>query len=337
MQKVVRYITTMAGRPRRTPEYIVPAANILSNRAIRHEVWRQIDLYPRIDTPQHCLEWLAERKLVRNNVDCPGCLNPCRKSVRNALQDGFKWRCQRCHFEQGMRTDSFFKDSRITLRDAIMMMYFWAADLPQSFMTRELAVSKKTAIDWMKKFRKICYTQMAANPPLIGGQDANGDPIIVEIDESKYFHRKYHRGRLTEGHWVFGVIDRSDGTCMMKVVPNRKRATLEPLIEEWVLPGSRIISDGWAAYRRLDQLGGGTYQHDVVVHEQNFVDPADPEIHTNNVENMWMRAKYKLKRQFGTYRKLFPSYLREFCWRNSIGRDPFAMIIQHIVKQHPFP
>ena len=75
-----------------------------------------------------------------------------------------------------------------------------------------------------------------------------------------------------------------------------------------------IMSDGWPAYHNLDQLNGGVYIHDVVIHEQNFVDPLHPEVHTQNVENMWMRAKRKLRRQFGTARPLFITYLEEFLW-----------------------
>ncbi|KAI0224345.1 hypothetical protein LSAT2_024645 [Lamellibrachia satsuma] len=50
------------------------------------------------------------------------------------------------------------------------------------------------------------------------------------------------------------------------------------------------MSDGWPAYHNLDQLNDGVYLHGVVIHEQNFVNPLHPEIHIQNVENMWMRA-----------------------------------------------
>ena len=29
----------------------------------------------------------------------------------------------------------------------------------------------------------------------------------MEIDESKFGKRKYHRGRSVDGHWVFGGIE----------------------------------------------------------------------------------------------------------------------------------
>jgi hypothetical protein len=62
------------------------------------------------------------------------------------------------------------------------------------------------------------------------------------------------------------------------------------------------------------------YEHSVVVHQHNFVDPLDADVHTQDVENMWMRAKRKIWRQFGTSRVLFPSYLHEFMYRNQFQR-----------------
>ena len=87
---------------------------------------------------------------------------------------------------------------------------------------------------------------------------------------------------------VFAAIEWDSGLCM-QVVPDRTVQTLVPIIQQWCLPGTHIISDGWAAYKNLAQLkGGGVYLHDVVVHQQNFVDHLHPELHTKNSENLWM-------------------------------------------------
>ena len=45
------------------------------------------------------------------------------------------------------------------------------------------------------------------------------------------------------------------------------------------------------------------------MHELNFVNPIDNDIHTQNVENHWMRVKRKLRQQFGTHKDLFKSHL----------------------------
>ena len=63
-------------------------------------------------------------------------------------------------------------------------------------------------------------------------------------------------------------------------VPDRTAETLEAKIKEYILPGTHIMSDGWASYGNIDQIDNWIYTHEVVIHERNFVDPKDPMIHT---------------------------------------------------------
>ncbi len=111
-------------------------------------------------------------------------------------------------------------------------------------------------------------------------------PKIVEIDESCFTksRRSYHP-RVTPSFWLFGGIERGTQKSFLVEVPDRSRATLEPIITEWIQPGTRIMSDGWASYYNLKQIHGGIYDHSVVVHEHHFVDPEDDSVHTQNIEN----------------------------------------------------
>jgi len=52
-------------------------------------------------------------------------------------------------------------------------------------------------------------------------------------------------------------------------------------------------------------MDGVNYPHETVIHDANFVNPDNPDIHTQNIENMWMSVKRKLRRQFETSRALF--------------------------------
>ncbi|GFN80984.1 hypothetical protein PoB_000749000 [Plakobranchus ocellatus] len=125
----------------------------------------------------------------------------------------------------------------------------------------------------------------------------------------------------------------------MVTVPNRTRATLEPVIERFILPDSHIVSDGWAAYESLEALRGGVCTHAVVIHQRHFVDRDDLDVHTQNIENTWMRAKRKIKRQFGTSRDLFPTYLYyEFMWRNRFrnSRSCFGHFVTSVNNIYTF-
>ena len=66
---------------------------------------------------------------------------------------------------------------------------------------------------------------------------------VVEIDESKFGRRKYNRGRYSLGDWVFGDIERSRNNVFMVEVANRSAATLLPIIQQFVMPGTTVISD----------------------------------------------------------------------------------------------
>ena len=112
----------------------------------------------------------------------------------------------------------------------------------------------------------------------------DGTSVVVEIDKTKFFHRKYHRGQWRPGHWVFGGIERGSGKCFLVEVPDRRAVTLKEAIVQYILPGTHIISDGWAAYAQIENINHGIYRHDVIVHHEHFVNPNDDAIHTQNVE-----------------------------------------------------
>ena len=131
----------------------------------------------------------------------------------------------------------------------------------------------------------------------------------MQIDESKFGKRKYHRGHHVEGQWVLGGIESDSRKCFMIAVEKRDEATLLPIIKKWIDPGTTIISDCWKAYFNLEKHG---YIHKTVNHSKEFVNDAGD--HTNKIEGHWRQAKAKLP-TFGIRKIYFSSYLAEFMWR----------------------
>ena len=78
---------------------------------------------------------------------------------------------------------------------------------------------------------------------------------IVEVDESKFGRRKYHRGHPVRGQWVFGGVERESGRTFLVPVPDRTADTLVAIIRDWIEPGTKVISDCWGAYRNLESQG----------------------------------------------------------------------------------
>ena len=62
---------------------------------------------------------------------------------------------------------------------------------------------------------------------LHGNLKLGGRGKTIEIDESMFGHkRKYNRGRVSQGTWVFGMVERGTGQTLAFRVPNRTRETL---------------------------------------------------------------------------------------------------------------
>ena len=103
---------------------------------------------------------------------------------------------------------------------------------------KEAGVSKRVAIDWFNFCRYVCGQYFLDHPIIIGGPGT-----VVEIDELKFGKRKYNRGRAINGQWVFGGIERGTTKSFMVVVEDRSASTLLPIIQQYIRPGTLIISD----------------------------------------------------------------------------------------------
>ena len=127
---------------------------------------------------------------------------------------------------------------------------------------------------------------------------------------------QYQRGRrpLTE-KWVLGLFDSQyqPARLYLQLVRRRNAATLLPIIQWRVQPGSLIFTDEWSAYRWIQGTLGLNYQ--MVNHSINFVDPATG-VHTQHAESNWCAAKEKFRKKKGnTNPNFLQEYLQEFTWR----------------------
>ncbi len=148
----------------------------------------------------------------------------------------------------------------------------------------------------------------------------------------------YSRRATSSEIWVFGLVDVSVSPALgyMEIVPNRTAATLLPIIQSHVAPGTIVHSDQWAAYNGVGSLPN-VNSHSTVNHSVTFVDPVTG-THTQHVESYWNRCKTKFKRMKGVDSNQLPSYLDEFMWRERSGRThrvSFDNIILDIAAQYP--
>jgi transposase-like protein len=150
---------------------------------------------------------------------------------------------------------------------------------------------------------------------------------VVEIDESKFGRRKFHRGKHVEGQWVFGLIDRESGAVVLVPVEKRDKETLLPIINRWVHKGSIIMSDCWKAYDCLKDEG---FIHLSVNHSLTFKDPETGAC-TNRIEATWRAVKEHYKSS-SRRKYFFGGYLAKYAFLKHCrikGLDIFETFMRH--------
>ncbi|KAL7724564.1 hypothetical protein ACLKA6_012875 [Drosophila palustris] len=167
----------------------------------------------------------------------------------------------------------------------------------------EMKWSRQSIIDWKSFLREVYIDWSVTHSlPKLGGVGR-----VVEIDEAKVGKRKYNCGRVVEGQWLFGGIDRESGDFFIVPVESRNTETLLAIVRDRIADGTTIMSDCWRAYNCLESEG---FVHQTVNHSKNFVDP-ETQAHTQNIERLWRDMKDFIPR-FGKKKEHYHGYLAKF-------------------------
>ena len=133
---------------------------------------------------------------------------------------------------------------------------------------------------------------------------------------------QYNRGRrAARESWVFGIVsvEYTPARGYFQVVERQDAATLLPIVQTCLLPGTEVHTDDWAAYNRLIGLPNVS-GHQVVEHAHTFVDPRTG-VHTQEVQFTWSQLKLGWNRRKGLRRQDLQSYLDERMWRQWRGES----------------
>ena len=135
--------------------------------------------------------------------------------------------------------------------------------------------------------------------------------MTVEVDECHIHTRKNNVGRTLCGEkwWVVGGICRETKRMFAVITNRRDKETLKKFIFENVEQNSTVYTDCWRGYVDIEQMGLG-FVHGTVNHTTNFVNPNNPDTHTNTVERLWRSFREALPKQIGL--KDVQSYVDSF-------------------------
>lgn len=208
------------------------------------------------------IHWLMDEGLISNKHFCPMCGEEMNLRRCEDRSDGLKWECKRQEngkrhkAEISIRKGSWVEKRRMTLEEILKLTYWWCQDLDQAQIKHELGLVEGTGVDWDSFCSEVCKITLLENGEKLGGVGK-----IVQFDESKFGKRKYHLDHHVEGQWIFGGIEENSRKCFLVAVEKRDEATLLPIIQKWIAPGTIIVSDCWKAYCNLENHG---YEHGTV-------------------------------------------------------------------------
>lgn len=277
---------------------------------LHHEV---IKRYWRND--RRSLKLLRTHGVLPTQVPCENCKEVCYYREEKHL-----WRCTRSHFKPKSKKrkkcnfsvsdfrGTFLSNTQLKPWQIVCFVNLWVQKhFDHAVAMKNLSICLKTSIDWRSFCSEVCEYWFE-NQYAIGGPG-----VVVEIDETFLVRRKYNRGRKVVQTWLFGGVERE--TKKFFVLPltepygeKRDRKTLLPIIKKYIQPGSVIYSDGWRAYNTLGQEG---FLHESVNHSENFVDPENPKVHTQNIERLWRDVKEWIKKP-GIKAKYLMQYLSRY-------------------------
>lgn len=199
---------------------------------------------------------LAHNVLPANNT-CPTCGAPATLNKTKAF-----WGCQRYTNINGVRTRCTYRrsivngtwlESNLTIQQLckIITYYLTLAPPHQQFIMQQLGLSSRTVIKWSNRIRDALFHWCDEHQ----SHQIGGPGIIVEIDEAKFGHTRYQRGRRVKGQWVFGGYERGSKHIFIEPVVDRTQQTLFEIIHRRIKHDTTIISDCWPAYNRLTLEG----------------------------------------------------------------------------------
>jgi len=272
------------------------------------------------------MNFLLSKGLVKRHRNCAkvNCRRRMILTKDTSKKDKYYFRCPKCRSTQSIRKGTFFEDSKLSIEDILSVAFCWSAKLPVKSASAMTEVCQNSVSQWYQFLREKCSETLISNPNYTFG----GPGVVVQIDESLIARRKYNVGRVVEPQWVFGIYDTNTKLGHIELVEDRSAATLIPLIQKYVLPGSTIHSDQWPAYNSLNQLG---YNHLTVNHSQNFVDPNTGTC-TNAIEAYWSRVKKNVRLHWLSRRDQLPLRIDEFLWRDRLPTKKYSLVFQETLR-----
>ncbi len=119
------------------------------------------------------------------------------------------------------------------------------------------------------------------------------------------------------------------GQVAIKMLSDVKQVTIEPIIKNVVAAGSKVFTDEYDIYARLESWG---YEHKTVCHSSyEYARDEDGdgfhEVHVNSMEGFWSLLRSWLRPHRGISQEKLPIYLGFFEFVHNVRKRGKALLL----------
>ena len=134
---------------------------------------------------------------------------------------------------------------------------------------------------------------------------------------------------------MFGMVQRG-GAVIIRMLENVQQATIKPLIQQHINPGSQVHTDEYSIYNKLAAWG---FEHHTVCHGRGeYARDEDGdgvyEVHVNTIEGFWSLLRSWLRPHRGISQEKLPKYLGFFQFVHNVrlrGKGLLAPLLEALV------
>lgn len=213
------------------------------------------------------------------------------------------FQCKTCNHQVYPCKGTIFENSKTPLLYWFYAIFIFTVSkngVSAKEIERQLGVTYKTAWRMLKHIRILM-----SSPVEIGSGSMELDETFVGgLNKNRRADKKVKnsQGRSFKDKTpVFGMFERETKQVKAFVVPNTRRASIQPIIYSEIQEGVNVYTDEWIAYKGI----GKHYNHQFVDHSKKQYSDGDNT--TNRIENFWSVFKRTIK---GSYIKVSRKYMQ---------------------------